>query len=85
MRKIVFLKKKTMVIEFDAIPSTDVVEYYLLASFNGAPYESRMFPTFDDIIEYIHQHESYGLDYKIVKRATMSFPATVSFDGEIPF
>lgn len=85
MRKIAFLKKKSIVVDFDDIPSTDVVEYYLMASFNGAPYENRMFPTFDGLIEYIRQHESYGLDYKIVMRATMEYPAMISFDGEIPF
>lgn len=85
MKKIVSLKKKTIVVNFDDIPSTDVVEYYLMASFNGTPYESRIFSTFDEVVEYIRQHESYRLVYKIVMRATMEYPAMISYDGGLPF
>lgn len=85
MRKTAFLKKKAIVLDFSDFPDRETVEYLVHVSFQGRPYDCMVFHDFDTLIEYIRLHESYGLTYDVVMRATTEYNCRVSFDGEIPF
>lgn len=85
MRKTVSLKKKTVMLDFNEFPDRETVEYLIHVSFRGKPYDCMVFQNFDMLIEYIRSHESYGLTYDVVMRATTEYNSRVSFDGEIPF
>lgn len=85
MRKTAFLKKKAVVLDFNELPDREYVEYLVHVSCQGRPYDCMVFQSFDMLIEYIRSHESYGLTYDIVMRATSEYDCRMSFDGEIPF
>lgn len=85
MRKTAFLKTKALVLDFSEFPDREVVEYLVHVSFNRKPYDCMVFYDFDSFVEYIRSHESYGLTYDVVMRATTEYNCRVSFDGEIPF
>ena len=63
----------------------EVDEYLVHVSFKGKPYDCMVFQDFDTFVEYFRSHESYGLTYDVVMRATTEYNCRVSFDGEIPF
>ena len=85
MKKTVFLKKRTIVLDFSEFPDREVVEYLVHVSYRGKPYDCMVFQDFDTLVEYIRSHEKYGLTYDVVMRATTEYDCHVSFDGEIPF
>ena len=85
MRKIAFLKKKSIVLDFNEHPDRESIEYLVHVSFKGKPYDCMIFTSFEDLIEYARSHESYGLTYNVVMRATTEYQCEVSFDSEIPF
>lgn len=85
MRKTAFLKKKAIVLDFSKSPDRETIEYLVHVSFQGKPYDCMIFQDFDTLIEYARSHESYGLTYEVVMRATTEYSCRVSFDGEIPF
>lgn len=85
MRKTVFLKKRTIVLDFSEFPDREDVEYLVHVSFQGKPYDCLVLHSFDMLVSYMSSHEKYGLTYDIVMRATTEYDSHVSFDGEIPF
>lgn len=85
MRKIAFLKKKSIVFDFNEYPDRESIEYLVHVSFNGKPYDCMIFSDFEDLIEYARAHECYGLTYEVVMRATTEYQCKISFDGELPF
>lgn len=85
MRKTAFLKKKSVVLDFSEFPDRESTEYLVYVSFQGKPYDCMVLQNFDMLIEYIRSHESYGLTYDVVMRATTEYNCRVSFDGELPF
>jgi hypothetical protein len=85
MKKTAFLKKKAIVLDFSEFPDRESIEYLVHVSFQGKPYDCMIFQDFDTLIEYARSHESYGLTYEVVMRATTEYNCRVSFDGEIPF
>lgn len=85
MKKTAFLKKKSIVLDFNELPDRETIEYLVHVSFQGKPYDCMIFQDFDTLIEYARSHESYGLTYEVVMRATTEYNCRVSFDGEIPF
>jgi hypothetical protein len=85
MKKTAFLKKKSIVLDFNELPDRESIEYLVHVSFQGKPYDCMIFQDFDTLIEYARSHESYGLTYEVVMRATTEYNCRVSFDGELPF
>ena len=85
MRKTAFLKKRAIVLDVNESPDREAIEYLVHVSFQGKPYDCMIFQDFDSLIEYARSHESYGLTYDVVMRATTEYNCCVSFDGEIPF
>lgn len=85
MRKTAFLKKKSIVLDFNEFPDRESIEYLAHMSFQGKPYDCAIFKTFDELIEYARTHESYGLTYDVVMRATTEYQCRVTFEGELPF
>ena len=85
MRKTAFLKKGTLVLDFSEFPDREVVEYLVHVSYHGKPYDCMVLQNFDMLVEYVRSHETFGLTYDVVMRATTEYVCHVSFDGEIPF
>lgn len=85
MRKIAFLKTKAVTLDFSEFPDREVVEYLVHVSFKGKPYDCMVFQDYDSFVEYLRSHESFGLTYDVVMRATTDYNCRLSFDGEIPF
>jgi hypothetical protein len=85
MKKTAFLKKKSIVLDFNELPDRESIEYLVHVSFQGKSYDCMIFQDFDTLIEYARSHESYGLTYEVVMRATTEYNCRVSFDGELPF
>lgn len=85
MRKIAFLKKNSIVFDFNDFPDKESIEYLVHVSFQGRPYDYMVFSKFDDLVEYIRSREKYGLTYDVLMRATTEYQCQISFDGEIPF
>jgi hypothetical protein len=85
MRKTAFLKEKSIVFDFSEFPDREAIEYLVRVSFRGKPYDCTIFQDFDAFIEYVRSHESYGLTYEVVMRATTEYNCRVSFNGELPF
>lgn len=85
MKKIACLKKRSIVFDFNEFPDRESIEYLVHVSFKGKPYDCAIFTSFDDLVEYARSHESYGLTYNVVMRATTEYQCSVTFEGEIPF
>lgn len=85
MRKTVFLKKRTIVLDFSEFPDREAVEYLVHVSCQGRPYDCMVFQDFDTLVEYFRSREKYGLTYDVVMRATTEYDCCVSFEGEMSF
>ena len=85
MKKIAFLKKKSVVFDFDDCPNRETVEYEVYVFFQGNPYISIVFTSFEAVLDYMRDRESYGLTYEVIMRSTSEHKCKVSFDGELPF